>query len=102
MENTNKVLKLPSNFNEMESYIIENKLILTEHVIDCIEHAVETNKDSIDIFNFNNRSGFYVKLKKDMFLENVKNIYDFYMEEELYEKCSRVVDLQSKIKKSYI
>ena len=93
-----KVLKLPSDFNEMESFIISNKSMLTEHVIDCIEYAVKNKLNSINIFNFNTRGGFYISLKYETFLENIKMIYQFYISEELYENCERIVDLQNKIK----
>jgi hypothetical protein len=60
-----------------------------EQVIDSIEYALENKLDSVEVFVFNG-SDFIVTLNQECFLENVENIYKFYVKGEKYELCNRV------------
>jgi hypothetical protein len=91
-----KVIKLPSNFEEMEQYIEENRFMLMNHVIDSIEYAHDNNIEYINVFDFK-YSDFSITLSKETFIENIENIYDFYLENEKYELCTDIVNLKNKL-----
>ena len=91
-----KVIKLPSNFEEMEQYIEENRFMLMNHVINSIEYAHDNNIEYINVFDFK-YSDFSITLSKETFIENIENIYDFYLENEKYELCTDIVNLKNKL-----
>jgi len=95
-----KSLKLPSDDAELKVYLSKNKIKMTEQVLDSIEHSLENNLDSIEVFSFKG-SDFIVTLHGDCFLENVENIYKFYVDEEKYELCNRVKRINVKLLKKY-
>jgi hypothetical protein len=91
-----KVLKLKSDFDQMDAYIQENTTELMEHVLFSIEHALKSELSVIEVFQFT-RSPFSITLSDDIFQETVSNIYNRYIETEQYELCARVVKLQQKL-----
>ena len=93
----NDVLMLPSDNKELERFIVNNKTYLTEQTLTSIEFAVNNKLSFVEVFKFNN-SDFVITIAKKDFLANVDNIYNFYLETENYELCSRVVKLQSVLK----
>lgn len=92
------VFKLPSNFNLMEEFISKNKVFLTEKVIDSISYAIENDLQDVDVFTFDNDEEYYITLPVESFFNNLKMIYEFYIQDEEYELCQRLVDLQNKLK----
>lgn len=86
-------LVLPSDYDEMEKFIVNNKVKLTEHIVTSIYFAVVNNLSSIELFSFN-KSDFIVVLEHSSFKDNIENIYNFYLEKELYEFCKRVSQLK--------
>lgn len=93
----NDVLTLPSDNKEMEIFIKKNTTHLTEQTITSIEFAINNKLPMIEVFKFNN-SDFVITISKKDFLVNVDHIYDFYLQTENYELCSRVVKLQNVLK----
>ncbi len=91
-----KVLKLPSNFDELKSYIKENTLELTEQVLDSINHAIDNDLKFIEVFQFK-RSKFSVTITNDSYSDNINNIYDLYIELEAYELCENVLNIGEKL-----
>lgn len=85
---------LPSDFNELELYVKSHKKDLTEMVVSSIEFALEKDLPVIEVFNFKN-SDFVITIPEKDFLNNIKNVYDFYLKEELYELCGRVGKLKN-------
>lgn len=92
------VFKLPSNFNLMEEFISKNKVFLTEKVLDSISYAIENDLQDVDVFTFDNDQEYYITLPVESFFNNLKMIYEFYIQDEKYELCQRLVDLQNKLK----
>lgn len=86
-------LTLPSDYDEMDNFIIKNKVELTEKVVSSVQYALINNLSSIEVFKFKN-SDFTVILEYSSFKENIDNIYNFYISEELYEFCTRVNKLK--------
>lgn len=93
----NNVFVLPSDNNEMEQFIQKNKTHLTEQALTSIEYAILNKLPFVEVFKFNN-SDFVITISAKDFLLNVDHIYNFYIETENYELCSRVVKLQSVLK----
>ena len=94
MSNLITPLVLPSDYDEMESFIINNKVKLTEHVVSSVQYAVNNDIPSVELFCFKD-SDFIVILEYPSFKDNIENIFKFYIETERYEFCDRV----SKLKK---
>ena len=84
---------LPSEFDELEQYIIQNKNLLAKQVTDSIEYAIKNKLNVVEVFNFKD-SEFIITIQFDTFRQNLQNIYDFYILSEQYEKCKRVKDLE--------
>lgn len=89
-------LTLPSDYDEMENFIIKNKVKLTEQIVLSVQHALDNNISSIEVFNFEN-SDFIVILEKSSFRENINNIFDFYIKTEQYEFCEQLVKLKKQL-----
>lgn len=89
-----KPFVLPSDFNELESYVQLHKFDLTERVISSIEFALEKNLPMVEVFNFKN-SDFVITISREAFHENLQNVYKLYIQEERYELCNRVKRVES-------
>lgn len=86
-------LILPSDYDEMNNFIVKNKIKLMENVVSSVRYALVNNLASVEVFKFEN-SDFIVILEYSTFKDNINNIYDFYISEELYELCDRVNKLK--------
>lgn len=91
-------LCLPSEFDFLDNYILENKQLMLNHIIKSIKYAVENELTFIDLFSFKD-SNFAISIEESEYLKNVDHIYDIYIKEELYELCQEVVNLQKLLKK---
>jgi hypothetical protein len=96
--NENVPMVLPSDNEIMEAYIKKNKIRLTEKALSSIEFAINNKLSFVEVFGFND-SNFIIVISEKDYLQNVDHIYNFYLESELYELCSRVVRLQTLLKK---
>lgn len=94
MSRKTKPKQLPDEF--LEKYILDNKVLLTEHIISCIEYAVDKNMPNIEIFNINN-SNYIIELDQISYKENLQSIYDYYIKSEQYENCTRLIKVINKI-----
>lgn len=91
-------MSLPSNYDEMEKYIVNNKTKLTEQVVSSIEYAIKNNLPSVEVFKFKN-TDFVIVLNDDMFEDNIENIFQYYLQTEQYELCDKVCKLQKLLNK---
>ena len=91
------IYSLPDNNEKLTLYVKSNKISLMERVIDCVEFAIKHNLDFVELFKFDN-SDFIVTLKKDEFQQNVEHIYNYYLEIENYEMCTRTNKILTKLK----
>lgn len=94
-----KPMTLPSNNDALLKFIEKNKIQMMECVINSIEFAMTKNLPVIELFRFEN-SEFIITLNSVNFLKNLEQIYKFYVSNENYELCSRIVKLEEKLKKS--
>ena len=92
-------LVLPSDYDEMEQFIMKNKLKLSEQVVTSVSHAVDNDLQSVPVFHFED-SDFIVLLDNSTFVDNLDNIFNYYIETEQYEYCDRVVKLKQLIQKN--
>lgn len=72
---------------------------MMEQVVKAIEFAVEHHLPFIEVFQFKN-SDFVITLSERDYLNNLDNIYKYFIEREMYEYCPRVVRLRETIKGS--
>jgi hypothetical protein len=100
MATSYKSLKLPSDDSELKVYLSKNKIKMMEQILDSIEYSLENGLESVEVFSFKG-SDFIVTLSGECFLENVENIYKFYVDEEKYELCNRVKRVNVKLLKKY-
>jgi hypothetical protein len=92
---------LPSENKELQTFSQKFKIDMMEQVIGSIEFAVEHNLPLIEVFQFKN-SDFVITLSEKDYLTNLENIYSYYMKNEKYEHCSRVVRLQKTLKEKSV
>lgn len=90
-------MTLPADNIELEKYILNNKILLTEKALSSIEYGIKNNLPFIEVFDFENSDYVITILSKD-FLLNINHIYNFYLESENYELCPRIVKLLSMLK----
>lgn len=90
------VLTLPSDYDEMESFILKNKVKLTEQIVLSVQYALDNGFSSVEVFNFEN-SDFIVILERSSFEENINNILDYYISTEKYEFCDRLVKIKQQL-----
>lgn len=93
-------LVLPSDFFEMEKLIKSNKIKLMDQIVSSIGYAITNNLQAVEVFNFE-ESDYIVVLDHTSFEENLENIYDFYISQELYENCSKILSLKQKLNKKH-
>ena len=80
----------------MDAYLGKNKSILTERIVSVIEFGMDHKLDMVEAFQFKN-TNFVVTISKENFLENLDNIYAYYIETERYENCLKVKQLRSRL-----
>ena len=89
---------LPADNNELEIFARKFKPSLMDQVVKSIEFAVNNDLPSVEVFQFKD-SDFVITIMQKDFLNNLDNVYSFYIKNESYEKCPRVVTLQQTLKK---
>jgi hypothetical protein len=89
-----KPFVLPSDFKELNTYVVDHKKELMEKVISSIEFALEKNIPVVEVFGFTN-SDFVVAISQSEFRNNITHIYNFYIQNEWYELCGRVKKVES-------
>jgi len=87
---------LPKENSFLEKFIIKNKEKLLIQVIDCIENAVLKNKEYITIFTFED-SKFFVSVKKEDYLENIRNVFLYFYTNKNPEICTRISRIEDKL-----
>ena len=84
---------LPSENKDLQSFSKKFKVDMMEQVVGIIEFAVEHDLPIIEVFQFKN-SDFVITLSEKDYLTNLDNIYIYYMQQEEYENCPKVVRLR--------
>jgi hypothetical protein len=94
----NEPYVLPADDKELESFIRKYNLDLTQQVVSSIEFAVKNRLPIIEAFQFKG-SSFVVTITAKEFDSNLENIYNYYLDNEYYELCKRVLDIRGEIQK---
>lgn len=89
---------LPSDNKELTSFITKYKVDMMDQVVSSIEYALENKLPIIEVFQFKN-SHFVITITEKEFESNLDNIYNCYMQDEVYELCPRVVKLRELLKR---
>jgi hypothetical protein len=84
---------IPSDNKELQFFSQKFKFDMMEQVVGTIAFAVEHNLSLVEVFQFKN-SDFVITLSEKDYLNNLDNIYSYYIEKEAYEYCPRIVKLQ--------
>ena len=101
MDKSFSVMTLPSDYSEMDSFIQKNKVKLMQQIVLSVQHALDNNYPSIEVFTFQ-RSDFIVILNRSNFKDNIDNIFEYYVATEQYEYCDRLVKLKKQDLKEII
>ncbi len=88
---------LPSEYSELEVFSKKFKTDMMEHVLNSIEVAVDGELPLVEVFQFKN-SDFVITLSDKDYLTNLENIFSYFLENERYEHCDRLVRLQKTLK----
>lgn len=94
-----KIYVLPSNFDEMERFIDSHKIEMTEQVVSSIEYALNKKLSFVEVFSFKN-SDFVITIPIESFRENLKNVFDYYIDTENYELCVRIKSIETMLEKA--
>lgn len=95
-----KPLILPSDDEQLQAYIKNHRLVLLENVIESINHSIDKSLSVVEVFKFEN-SDFIVTLDRKNFLCNIKEIYDYCIENEHYELCNKIKKINVRLNNKY-
>lgn len=98
-KNVERILKqyqLPSENNDLQSFIDTKRVDMMEQAISSIEYALDNNLPLVELYQFKD-SEFVVMVSDKEFLTNLEHIYDYYIINEMYELCKRVVGLKKRL-----
>lgn len=70
-------------------YIEDNKELISNHILESIEDAMNTGKDEVDIISIKSSSQVY-RSKRSNWISGLGVILEYFTEKEDYEKCNRV------------
>lgn len=87
---------LPSDNQELENFAEKFKVEMMEQVVNSIEYAIKHRLNVVEVFQFKN-SDFVITLAEKDYLTNLNNIFNYYLQNEVYEYCPRVAKLQQTI-----
>lgn len=83
---------LPKEDSTLDQYIQTHKTEMQNHVINCIEYALREKLDSVEVFRFQD-SPYTVNIQQDDFADNIKFIFESFLDNEKYEDCPRLKKL---------
>lgn len=87
---------LPSDTEELDNFIKKFYFDIAEYIIDSIEEAIKNKSAIIRLFDFKD-TDFSITISKNMFKENLQNLYNVFINKEKYEYCQRLIDLLKKL-----
>lgn len=88
---------LPSDDVLLKKYILKNERSLIEKVLASIEYALKENVDSICVFKFKD-SDFVIFLPRQVFKQNIENIYRICVTKKYNDLCSRIKMVNIKLR----
>ena len=97
VKSENELYILPSPNDEMRSFVNKFKIDMMEHIINSIKYAIENKLTIVEVFQFKN-SPFIVTIAEKEFDTNLNHIHKFCMDNEVYELCPKIEQLQKILK----
>jgi hypothetical protein len=97
-KNSPVVVELPVDHIAMVEYLEKNREFINENLVNSFNYAVRKNMGGIEVFSFKG-SNYVILVNKADFKDNLKNIFDYSIEAEMFETCAkvkRVLDLIDK------
>lgn len=94
----NELYVIPSPTEEMRTFVTKFKVDMMEHVVSSIKFAVENKLTIIEIFQFKN-SPFVITMNEKEFETNLDHIRKYYMDNQIFELCPRIEQLQQLLKR---
>lgn len=82
---------------QMESYFDSNNVYIFDRILAAIEDGISHRKKKIKLFEINNSGIFVDSLKRD-WPAGLRLAHEFYLQEELYDKCDKCIELLTKLK----
>lgn len=84
-----KLIELPSVYNELESALSKNKSTYMDYIYDRLKSQYKNNKlpKKISLFKFKD-TNLVIIITTEHLPSVLQNLLDYYIESELYEKCS--------------
>lgn len=89
---------LPSLNDEMREFVSKFKIDMMEHIINSIKYAIDNKLSIIEVFQFKN-SPFVITISEKEFDTNLEHIHKFLMDNQIYELCKKIKQLQEILKK---
>ena len=92
------VVELPTNPVDMENFVEKNRILINEMLVDSFDYAVRKNFSGIEVFAFKG-SSYVVMVNRKDFKDNLQNIFDYSLENEIFETCAKaknVMELMDK------
>jgi hypothetical protein len=91
---------LPADNPSLRLFIDEFRVDMSEQIISSIDYAIKNKLPMVEVFQFKN-SEFVITLSKENFKEHLDHIFNYYMDSENYELCSRVTKVRNELNQSY-
>ena len=92
------VVELPTNPVDMENFVENNRSLINDMLVDSFDYAIRKNFSGIEVFAFKDSKYVVIVNRKD-FRDNLQNIFDYSLENELFETCAKakkVMELMDK------
>jgi len=96
VESILKQYQLPSENKDLQNFIDSKRVDMMEQAVSSIEYALNNNLPLVELYQFKD-SEFVVMVSNKEFLTNIEHIYDYYINNEMYELCERVVGLKKRL-----
>lgn len=94
-----KPINLPFEEGPLNAYMKVNIINLMDHIVKSIDYAVNKNLPTIDLFNIDS-TDYVIQLDNTSFRENLDYIYNYFINNELYEHCMKVCKVRDKLNNS--
>lgn len=99
-KSTFKFSEIPSipvlDMQDASEFFDDNEEVVYERVIIAVKEGIESNRDSIRLFELNG-TGVYITSDRDDWKSGIENAERFFAEKEAYEKCAVCRDLLTKL-----
>jgi hypothetical protein len=94
------IITLPVEYSQLKSNLNKNKPKYMSHIYDSILNNIDKNfninPNRIKLFNFS-ETNLVVIITRDHYKSVIDNLLNYYIKEEVYEKCSILNKIKNNI-----